>query len=207
MPPIETSVAVPKKLMTADEFWVYANLPENEPRNIDLIQGEVVEMSRPTRIHGRVCFRVTYLLENWVEKVRNGYIATNDAGVVLEEDPDTVVGPDVAYYTDANTFDEVPPKWGDVPPILAVEVSSPNDRMGKVNAKIMAYLRNGVRLVWLVDSEERIVTIYRPQQQMVILRDSATITGEDVLPGFSCKVSDFFYVVGDSNPPPPPPSV
>lgn len=35
-----------------------------------------------------------------------------------------------AYYDDANRFEDIHPKWGDIPPILAVEVWSLSDRPG-----------------------------------------------------------------------------
>lgn len=188
------------QLMTADEFWEYVHRSENEHRNLDLIQGVVVEMSRATRFHGYVTGNIGRLLGNWTFTTGVGYIATNDAGVVLEDNPDSVLGPDVAYYTDANSADDVPPKWGDVAPVLAVEVLSPNDRMSKVNAKIATYLRSGVRLVWLVDFEERVVTVYRPQQDLVVLKADSHLASDNILPGFSCKVSDFFQLPGDIKP-------
>lgn len=188
------------QLMTADEFWEYVHRPENEPRNLDLIQGVVIEMSRATRFHGYVTGNIGRLVGNWTFTTGVGYVATNDAGVVLEDDPDSVLGPDVAFYTDANTAEDVPPKWGDVAPVLAVEVLSPNDRMSKVNEKIATYLRGGVQLVWLVHFEERAVTVYRSQQDLVVLKGDAAVDATDILPGFSCKVSDFFRLPGDAKP-------
>ncbi len=185
-----------KKLMTADEFWDFGNLPENVNKSFELIRGEVVEMSRPTRQHGIVCARFTTLLTLWSFEVKFGYVASNDAGVVLEESPDTVVGPDVAYYTDANTFAEVHPRWGNLPPVLAVEVLSPNDRMSKVNLKIASYLRNGVKVVWLVHYEDQTITIYRPDKSLIVVEGGDTISGDPELPGFSCAVAEFFRVPG-----------
>lgn len=184
------------KLMTADEFWDFGNLPENANKSFELIRGEVVEMSRPTRQHGIVCSNFSFELNLWARKINFGYVASNDSGVVLEKGPDTVVGPDVAYYTDANTFAEVHPRWGNHPPVLAVEVLSPNDRMSKVNAKIAGYLRGGVKVVWLVDYEDHEITIYRPDKSLIVLRSSDTISGDPELPGFSCALAEFFRVPG-----------
>jgi Uma2 family endonuclease len=135
-----------KKLMTADEFWEFVHRPENLDRDFELIRGEVVEVSRPRTPHGRVAFRVAYLLEQYAERVGRGYVVT-ESGVVLSESPATVVGPDAAYYDDANKFEDLHPKWGDVPPVLAVEVWSPSDRPGRSNAKIREYIASGVKVV------------------------------------------------------------
>src|SRR5438067_11276355 len=126
MSPTDPAVTAPKKLMTVDEFWEFVNLPENENRFFELRRGEVIEVSRPTLPHCRVCFRVGVAVEQYAERVGRGYVVTNDPGVLLEEDPDTVVGPDVAYFTDVTTFEEITPKWAETPPVLAVEVRSPN---------------------------------------------------------------------------------
>jgi Uma2 family endonuclease len=184
------------KLMTANEFWEYVHRPENEPRNLDLIRGEVIEMPRPTTPHCRVCINVGFELESWARRVGVGYVLSNDPGVVLEEDPDSVIGPDVAYFVNGETFEDLHPKWNEFPPVLAVEVLSPNDRPGRVNAKVATYLRGGTKLIWLVDYEERTVTVYRSGRDLVILKATDIVTGDAELPGFACEVAEFFRLPG-----------
>jgi Uma2 family endonuclease len=192
-----STVGTAKKLMTADEFWDFVHLSENENRDFELIRGEVIEVSRPRTPHGLVCARIVYRLEQYAEKRGLGYVTCNDTGVVLKEDPATVVGPDVAYFTDVNRFEDLHPKWGDVPPILVVEVSSPTDRPGKINTKIREYLTNGVKIVWQVDYEERNVTVHRPAKILEIVRENGELTGGDELPGLVISVAELFRLPGD----------
>src|SRR6516225_1975742 len=98
MPAVSTAPA--KKLMTAAEFYEFVNRPENEDRFFELVRGEVIELSRPDQIHGTVASNVALELKLYARKVRKGNVVGNDSGVILEEDPDTVVGPDVAYFTE-----------------------------------------------------------------------------------------------------------
>jgi Uma2 family endonuclease len=191
--------------MTVDEFWEFVNRPENDDKVLELRKGRVVELSRPTIPHGRVCIRVGVILERYAEQVEKGYVVGNDSGVVLAEHPGTVVGPDVAYFTDVNSFDELHPKWGEEPPVLAIEVLSPNDKPSEVNEKIEDYLKNGVKLVWLVDYEKKNVTVYRPDRTLNVVKEADELTGGDELPGFTCKVADFFRLPGDRLSPKPPP--
>jgi Uma2 family endonuclease len=79
-----------------------------------------------------------------------------------------------------------------VAPDLAVEVISPNDKAYEVDEKVQAYLRAGVRLVWVINPDARTVKVHRQTDVGVILRESDELTGEDVLPGFSCAVSELF---------------
>ncbi|MBD2353278.1 Uma2 family endonuclease [Tolypothrix sp. FACHB-123] len=46
------------------------------------------------------------------------------------------------------------------------------------------YLVNGSRLGWLIDLETKTVEIYRHNQDIEILQSPATLSGEDILPGF-----------------------
>jgi Uma2 family endonuclease len=195
--------AVPKTRMTVDEYWEFVNRPENADRFFELRRGEAIELSRPTRMHGIVCSNVGTELTLYARKVRKGYVTSNDAGVVLEEEIGTVVGPDVAYYTDASRFADVHPKWGDVPPVLAVEVQSPNDKPNKVIAKVRDYLTSGVKVVWLIDYEEQTVSVFRPNSTPDVIPAGAEISGGEDLPGLSLRVSDFFLAPGEYPPAPP----
>ena len=93
-----------KTKMTADEFLEFVQRPENETRWFELVRGEVIELPSPTKIHGRVCTRASFILESYVVARNYGYITGNDAGTLLERDLDTVWGPDVALFEDANSF-------------------------------------------------------------------------------------------------------
>ena len=205
MTPPDPAVASPKKLMTADDFWDYCQRPENANRWLELVRGEVIELPAPTKRHGRVCTNIAYALETYARQTRTGYVLTNDSGVILERDPDTVRGPDVGYYTDADTFDELHPKWGEVPPVLAVEVLSPGDKQIRVTKKIAEYLDNGVRLVWLVNFEERFVTAHRVGRSPQVFECGQELTADE-LPGFRCLVDEFFKLPKEypAAPPPPP---
>lgn len=186
-----------KKLMTAEEFGDWVHQPEQANKWFELVRGEVIELPAPMKPHGFVCIRVGQALMAYADQRGFGYVTCNDSGVILERDPDTVRGPDVAFYEDANTYAELHPKYGEVPPRLAVEVLSPSDRIGKVMRKIMDYLRNGVELVWLIDPETRNVTVHRPGKEPYVVEENQELTGEEVLPGFRCRVADFFALPGD----------
>jgi Uma2 family endonuclease len=191
------SVSTTKKLLTAEEFFDFVQRPENADRCFELVGGEVIEVSRPTKPHGLVCTRVGRILDTYAEQRGSGYAVSNDTGVILARDPDTVRGPDVASYEDASTYAELHPKYGEAPPLLAVEILSPNDKHVKVMQKVTDYFNAGVRLVWVLDPESREAVVHRLDKKAQTLKTADEITGEDVLPGFSCKVNDFFRLPGE----------
>lgn len=45
-------------------------------------------------------------------------------------------------------------------------------------------------MVWVFDPEDRTITVYRKADEGKVFHEKATITGEEVLPEFSCKVAD-----------------
>ena len=149
-----------KTLMTVDEFYDFVNRPENQARSFELVRGEVIEVSRPNRVHGRICVNAAYLLEQYARKKRKGYVVSNNSGVILDRNPDTVRGPDIAYYEDAQDFEDLPEKWGETVPRLVVEVLSPNDGAKYIIDKIGDYFSSGVEIVWVIDPDEMKVAVY-----------------------------------------------
>jgi Uma2 family endonuclease len=79
-----------------------------------------------------------------------------------------------------------------IPPDLAVEIVSPNDLAEKLEGKVEEYLRAGVSLVWVVHPDVHIVHVYRVDGTTSRFRGQDELSGEDVIPGFHCKVDDFF---------------
>jgi Uma2 family endonuclease len=125
-----------------------------------------------------------------------------ESGVILERDPDTVRGPDVAIYNDVEHYDDVTPKYAEVGPLPATEILSTNDRADQVTKTIHDYLRNGVSLVWLLDPEAREVTVYTRDNGPRLFGEKDSLTGGDVLPGLKVEVADLFRLAGDKPPAP-----
>lgn len=75
---------------------------------------------------------------------------------------------------------------------MAIEVVSPLDVQSRIVEKALAYLEAGTRLVWVLEPVAKTVTIYRSETDIEILTYEATLTGEEVVPGFSCPVAYLF---------------
>jgi len=136
--------------------------------------------------------KIGRVLGNFVEERGLGRVYGADGGFQIAHDPDTVRCPDVAFVR----AERIPPGrntgFFQGAPDLAVEIISPTDRPGEVKAKAKDWLEAGCRIVWLVDPETRTVAVYRGRAKAVVLRESDTLSGGDVLPGFSLAVSEIF---------------
>lgn len=71
------------------------------------------------------------------------------------------------------------------PPLLCVEILSPEDRISRVNARIQDFLEFGVPVVWLIDPVERRLWIYRPDLTIVEARGSVKLDGTSIEVPFS----------------------
>ncbi len=69
-----------------------------------------------------------------------------------------------------------------------LELGSRTDTMASLREKMQEYLANGICLGWLIDPKNKIVEIYQPQQAVKVLNAPQTISGENVLPGFSLNL-------------------
>ena len=76
--------------------------------------------------------------------------------------------------------------------ILAVEVVSPTDKHYDVTEKALAYLKAGTRLVWVIEPVAKTVMVYRSETDFTVLNYEDTLTGEDVVEGFTCPVAQLF---------------
>ena len=66
------------------------------------------------------------------------------------------------------------------PPLLCVEILSPDDRISKVNARIKEYLDFGVPAVWLVDPMEKRIWVYHSNGMNEETGSSITVEGTDL---------------------------
>ena len=181
---------VAQKQITADEFF---GMPEPaDGSKQELVHGEIVTMPPTGYRHGQVQLKIGSILLSFVSARGVGGV-TVESGVRTERDPDSVRGPDVSYWSAERVpLSEKPIGYPDAPADLCVEVVSPSDRLSHLRKKAAEYLNCGVRVVWIADPEDQTVTIYRQPGEGRVLSDDAEITGEDVLPGFRCRIGEFF---------------
>jgi len=182
--------SVATRAITAEEFARMPPPPDGV--KVELVHGELVTVCRPGFEHGLRQLRIGGLLDRFGREHQCGR-ATVETGIVTGHDPDTVRGPDVSYWSaERLPLDQIPKGYPEVAPDLCVEVLSPSNRMPGIRQKMTEYFQQGVRMVWIVDPEDRNVAVYRSLDEGRILHETATISGEDVAPGVSCRVAELF---------------
>src|SRR5713226_4760694 len=170
-------------LMTAEDL-----LKPGVPERADLVRGVLVVHEPPGFRHGEITVRLTIALGTHVDARHLGRVVAGDAGFKLQSDPDTVRGADIAFVSWERFPQPSPVGFPPLGPDLVVEVLSPADRPGETLAKVANWLSAGTRLVWVIDPDRRIARVYRQDGSEAIVTAEAALDGEDVVPGFSCRL-------------------
>jgi Uma2 family endonuclease len=183
-------MATGTELLTAEEYMA---LPGSFDGPVELVKGVLSTIPPPSPRHGEICFRVAYLIQRYLDDHPIGRVVTNDSSVLTERDPDSVRGPDVAYYS----FERVPA--GPFPsglstaaPELVVEVRSPGDRWRELHTKIAEYLGAGVRSVCVLDDETKSVHAFHADQPSQVFNANDELTLPEILGDFRVVLRRFF---------------
>jgi len=156
----------------------------------ELVDGAIIVTPAGMR-HSGVAARITAVLGKFVFSSGVGELYTEGVGIQLPSG--NVRSPDVSFVSTAKLpGGRSPVDYGKLVPDLVVEVLSPADSPGEITQKLDEYLGCGVPLVWVVDPERRTVRVHRTAKDAIEYAGDEVLTAEPVLPGFSCRVSEFF---------------
>jgi Uma2 family endonuclease len=140
---------------------------------------------------------ITMQLRAWAKREGTGTTFDSSGGFLL---PNTAVrSPDAAWVSKsrlASLSKEQRRKFIPLSPEFVVELRSPTDSLSVLQEKMLEYLANGTQLGWLIDPEQRRVSVYRPGMPVEILENPDTVSGAPLLPGF---VLDLGEVWGSKN--------
>jgi Uma2 family endonuclease len=173
--------------VTGDELYRIGDLGRTE-----LVKGEIVHMSPTGFTHGYIETNFSAALKAFVKQQKAGRVLSGEVGIYTRRDPDTVRAADVAFISNERMAQVKSKSYLDVAPELVVEVMSPDDAWSDLMEKLDEYFACGVQLVWVADPRTRQVYAYRAVTNVDRFTEKDTLTGGDVLPGFSVLVAELF---------------
>ena len=153
----------------------------------ELVDGEIV-MSPAGAPHGRIILELSWRLTSHVKAHDLGYLFDSSTGCWMPSGNLRV--PDITFVSHARMPGGVVEGFLRVLPDLLVEVLSPGDSQRLVLDKVGEYLAAGVRLVWVIDPSTRTAACHRSLTDVRIVREDDDLDGDDVLPGFECRLAD-----------------
>jgi Uma2 family endonuclease len=169
------------------------SLSFEDRRGFELIDGQWKEKSMGMEAAG-IGGNLTTLLMNHVKANKLGHVFNSECSYQIFADrPNRIRKPDGSFVARGRLPDEKPFRgYSKIAPDLAFEIVSPNDLAEEVNEKVVEFLGAAVRLLWVVYPASRTVHVFRPNGGASLLLEADQLSGEDVVPGFSCRVADVF---------------
>lgn len=169
----------------------------------EFVEGKVIPMTPTVFGHVAIANRLLLAISDYSLPKELGEAFTEAPFITSDPaDPNWVKGarvPDLIYVEAGRlaAYKAGHPAWEDAPlalvPDLVVEIVSRNDRYSEIGAKVAGYLDDGVQTVWVVDPQRRTVAVHqRAADHHVILNDTQTLTGGEVIPGFEIPVARIF---------------
>lgn len=168
--------------MTLEEFL------ESDLEDYEYVKGELVPVPPTSAEHGRISTNLFLPLGVYVRKNQLGDVYMPDTGFTVGE---RIMIPDIAFISRERIPADMS-KAFPIPPDLAVEVVSRTDALHRVEEKAFAYLEAGTQLVWVLKPVSKTVTVYRSETNIILLTRDDTLTGEEIIKGFSCQVAELF---------------
>lgn len=178
-------VVTRSRLYTADDLWRMSS-----DARFELVRGELRPMPPPAGDeHGFYSMDLSAYVTVHVRNHDLGRCYAAETGFLIARNPDTVLAPDFAFVAKERLTGPPGKKYVPLVPDLVLEVRSPNDTPSEVAEKVADWLAAGVRLVWELNLKDRTLTVYRPDADPRPLGPGDTLTGENVLPGFSLSLA------------------
>ncbi len=165
-----------QKQMTPEEFLMFAD--QHPDKQFDFMDGEMVEVS-PKAVHAGIQATFTvefgiYLKQHPIGKVYTEVLLVLDGVKMM---------PDVCIHKP--TTDD----YLTTPPLVTVELRSDSQSKRAQQRKAITYIEKGVKMSILVFLGESL-EVYFAGRDVKVLTYSDTLSGEDVLPGFSIPVDE-----------------
>jgi Uma2 family endonuclease len=178
---LESSPAPQADLEQDEELRVEENGEEQEERIMGARASQIANVT-------------SYLLSHHVRSQKAGTVFNSECAYqVFPHAPKLTRRPDISFVKRSRLpNNEVPDGIMLILPDLVIEVVSPNDGAEEVETRLMDFVRVAVPLIWVIYPKTRCVRVLRKGGTAVQLQETDDLSGEDVLPGFTCKVAQLF---------------
>ncbi|MCU0355736.1 MAG: Uma2 family endonuclease [Cytophagales bacterium] len=189
------SLKIPPKIDVFSDDELYEFCRQNPDLRIERDENGQIFIKMPTGI--KTSINNSELLAEvviWNRRARSGKVTDAEGGYTL---PDTAMRvPDVAWISNerlATVSDDDLAKFAHVCPDFVIELRSESDTLTELQEKMLKWLKNGVRLGWLIDPKDRKTYVYQPDREVFTKNFSETLFGEDVLAGFELNIEKLLH--------------
>ncbi|MDZ8183337.1 MAG: Uma2 family endonuclease [Nostoc sp. ChiSLP02] len=178
---------------------------EHPEWQMELVDGNIVVMGPSDYESEEISIEFARQLGNWVRPQRLGRVTGSNAGFILptletengkeaDNEKRNLRAPDVSFVR-ADRLKISKRDFVELVPDLMVEIKSKSDRIKPLVEKIQLFLQLGSKVGILIDPDKLTVTVYRLNQEPIVLQDNDKLTLPDLLPGWELVVSEIWPLV------------
>jgi Uma2 family endonuclease len=174
----------PEKPMSDEELMRFCAANDDLRVERDA-NGEILVMTPAGNRTGRMNALIIAALTTWAESDGRGYAFDSNTGFSLPDG--SMRSPDAAWVRRAKwdaLSEEEKERFSHISPEFIIELRSPTDSLGELQAKMELWIANGVQLGWLIDPEKKTVSVYRADEQPEVLAHPTSVQGNGVMAGF-----------------------
>lgn len=148
--------------------------------------GELIKFDRMNRKHLKLIRLLLRLFTN-TSAFQNG-------GTLIPEQDVMLSGiqlrrPDLAFFNN----EQIDESSNEEPiPEFTIEVISTNDQIIPVKNKLKEYFKHGVKVVWLIYPDDKLVEIYTSYKNIQVCSDGDICSAKPVLPDFEIAAENLF---------------
>ena len=188
---LNNTITIPQTFKVTHEQFQQIAAVNRDLRLERTATGELIVMPPTGSETGNRNLDISGQLWQWNRQTKLGIAFDSSSGFQLPNGADR--SPD-ASWVKLERWQTLTPKqqegFAPLCPDFVVELRSKSDNMEPLREKMREYIANGASLGWLIDRKNKKVEIYRQNQDVEILDNPSTLSGEDVLPGFVLDLTD-----------------
>ncbi|MBW4668595.1 MAG: Uma2 family endonuclease [Cyanomargarita calcarea GSE-NOS-MK-12-04C] len=169
---------------------------------LELVDGSIIVMGPSDYESEEIGMEFARQLANWVRPRKLGRVTGSSAGFILpslepedgeeiDREKRNLRAPDVSFVR-ADQLKKTKRDFVELLPDLTVEIKSKSDRIKTLEEKIQLFLQLGSVVGILIDPDKLTLTVYRLNQEPVVLRDNDKLTLPDLLPAWELTVSELW---------------
>ena len=182
-----------KSLQLTDEQFFQLCINNRNLRIERNQQGDLVIMPPVGDISSNRNAGIVAQLWLWNSQSKTGIVFDSSAGFIL---PNKAVRSPDASWIPLEKWQQIPDeekeKFSRICPDFVIELMSPSDSLKDTQEKMEEYIENGAKLGWLINRRNRQVEIYRQNQEVEILDNPHTLSGENVLIDFELNMENIW---------------
>ncbi len=178
---------------------------EHPEWQMELVDGNIVVMGPSDYESEEIGIEFARQLGNWVRPRKLGRVTGSSAGFILptletengkeaDNEKRNLRAPDVSFVR-ADRLKISKRDFVELVPDLMVEIKSKSDRIKPLVEKIQLFLQLGSTVGILIDPDKLTLTVYRLNQEPIVLQDNDKLTLPDLLPGWELVVSELWPLV------------